>query len=62
MLNIPVNTLYGVSAGAVGAATIAAVGSSCFGSLEEAYRARKPEIIARKPDPSVSAFYETMIR
>lgn len=57
MLGIEVGTVYGVSAGAVGAATLAAVAAGVYASLREAYSVRTPEKIVRHPDPETAAFY-----
>ncbi len=57
MLGIPVDTVYGVCAGAVGAATLAGIATRLYPSLEDAYAMRTPDLITRTPDPEKAAFY-----
>ena len=57
MLGIPVDTVYGVCAGAVGAATLAGIATGLYPSLEGAYAMRTPDLITRTPNPENAAFY-----
>ena len=58
MLGISVNTVYGVCAGAVGAAILSGIATGAYKSLEDAYARMIPEKIERTPTEN-SEFYKT---